>query len=109
MNLSPYRGMWLLAMFDLPVETKSQRRIATNFRKTLLKDGFSMLQLSVYARYCAGEDASEVHRKLIKAAVPDEGFVRVVSLTDIQFGKMENFIGKKRKDPEPVPAQLEFF
>ena len=101
--------MWLLAMFDLPVETKSQRRIATNFRKTLLRDGFSMLQLSVYARYCASEDASGVHRKLIKAAIPAEGFVLVVSLTDIQFGKMENFTGKKRKDPEPVPAQLEFF
>ena len=101
--------MWLLAMFDLPVETKTQRRIATNFRKGLLKDGFTMLQLSVYARYCANENASEAHRKRIKAGIPDEGFVRVVSLTDIQFAKMGNYVGKKRKDPEPVPAQLEFF
>ena len=101
--------MWLLAMFDLPVETKGQRRIATNFRKSLLRDGFAMLQLSVYARYCASEDASAAHRKRMKATIPDEGFVRVVALTDLQFGKMENYVGKKRNEPESVPAQLEFF
>jgi len=50
-SLSAYRAMWLMAMFDLPVETKENRRHYTRFRKLLMKDGFMMLQYSVYARY----------------------------------------------------------
>ncbi|MGD9872821.1 MAG: CRISPR-associated endonuclease Cas2 [Kiritimatiellia bacterium] len=109
MSLSEYRGMWLVAMFDLPVVTKTERRQYARFRKALLCDGFVMLQFSVYARYCASEDASDVHRKRIKLSLPPEGQVRVVSLTDRQFGKMEVFLGKKREKTEPAPAQMEFF
>ena len=43
--------MWVVAMFDLPVETQQNRRDYARFRKALLKDGFMMLQFSVYARY----------------------------------------------------------
>ena len=46
--LNGYAIMWLYVMFDLPVETKSQRRVAARFRKDLLKDGFTMHQFSVY-------------------------------------------------------------
>ena len=58
MNLSAYRAMWLLAMFDLPVETKDNRRDYVRFRRVLLKDGFMMLQFSVYARYIPSEEAA---------------------------------------------------
>ena len=45
--LNGYSIMWLYVMFDLPVETKAQRKAAAGFRKDLLKDGFSMHQFSV--------------------------------------------------------------
>jgi CRISPR-associated protein Cas2 len=108
MNLSEYRGMWMMALFDLPVVTKRQRRKATQFRKLLLQDGFCMLQYSVYARYCASEDVALVHRKKINSHLPDEGQVRIVSLTDKQFGKMEVCCGEKREKTELAPTQLEF-
>lgn len=101
--------MWMMALFDLPVVTKRQRKEATRFRKLLLKDGFCMLQYSVYARYCASEDVATVHRKKINTHLPDEGQVRIVSLTDKQFGKMEVYCGEKREKTEPAPSQLEFF
>jgi len=104
-----YKGMWLIAMFDLPVDTQARRRAYTRFRKTLLKDGFNKLQFSVYARFCVSEDASKVHRKLIRDELPEEGEVRVVTLTDHQFGKMEVYFGKKRTPTEEKPLQLEFF
>lgn len=44
-------AMWCLVMFDLPVETKEQRREATRFRHDLLDWGFIMVQFSVYAKY----------------------------------------------------------
>ena len=63
MNLSGYRFMWVVAMFDLPVDTKAARRAYAQFRKRLLKDGFVKMQFSVYVRHCASEENAEVHVK----------------------------------------------
>jgi len=109
MALSAYKGMWLMVMFDLPVDSSKNRKIYAHFRKELLKHGFVMLQYSVYARYCASEETSQIYRKYVRQVLPEEGEVRVVSLTDRQFGKMEVFCGEKHKKPEKIPAQLEFF
>lgn len=109
MELSAYRFMWLFVMFDLPVDTKEARRQYTQFRKLLLKDGFSMLQYSVYIRHCASEENNTVHVRRVEAGVPPDGEVRIISVTDKQFERMRTFWGKMRKPPPPTPKQLEFF
>ena len=109
MILSGYRSMWLLAMFDLPVETPENKRNYTRFRKAMLKDGFMMLQFSVYARYIPSEEAAEAHRKTIRSVIPPHGQVRLIAITDHQFGKMEVFNGKKLREPEEVPEQILLF
>ena len=96
-------------MFDLPVETPTNRRDYARFRKALLKDGFMMLQFSVYARYIPSEEAAEAHRRIIRSAIPPLGQIRLVALTDHQFGKMEVYYGKKPKDPEEPPPQIMLF
>ncbi len=101
--------MWLFAMFDLPVDTPEARKRYTGFRKRLLEQGFSMLQYSVYARYCPSEDSADTHRGRIRAFLPDDGYVRVLAVTDRQFGKMENYIGKTSGTAERPPAQLQLF
>jgi len=108
-NISGYRGMWLFALFDLPVETKTQRRQYTKFRKELLKKGFTMLQYSVYARYVASEETGEIIKKQLKPDIPPEGQVRILMVTDKQFGKMEVFYGERREAAEDPPMQLSFF
>ncbi|GMU94241.1 MAG: CRISPR-associated endoribonuclease Cas2 [Candidatus Hydrogenedentota bacterium] len=108
-NLSEYRGMWLFAMFDLPVDTNEAKRHYVQFRNLLLKDGFQMMQFSVYARYCASEEASEVHRKRVRKGLPPQGQVRLLSVTDRQFGKMEVFYGKKKHATEEPPPQMLLF
>lgn len=107
--LSAFRPMWLVAMFDLPVEDKDDRRNYTRFRKVLLKAGFMRLQYSVYARYLPSEEATESHRRTVKIALPPEGEVRLLAVTDHQFGKMEIFHGRKKRSPEPPPDQLLLF
>lgn len=107
--LSAFRPMWLMAMFDLPVEEKEDRRNYARFRKTLLKDGFMMLQLSVYARYLPSEEAAESHRRTIRAAVPRLGQVRIIAVTDHQFAKMEVFYGRKPRAPEEPQNQMLLF
>lgn len=96
-------------MFDLPVKTREQRRRYTRFRKLLLVDGFSRLQYSVYARYCPSDEAAAAHRQTIRGGLPPDGQVRLLSVTDHQFGKMENFVGKTRKPTEEPPRQLMLF
>ena len=96
-------------MFDLPVTDKKARRRYTQFRRLLLEQGFSMMQYSVYARYCASEEVAATQRKYIRAALPPAGYVRLLSVTDRQFGKMENYIGKTSKPPESAPTQLALF
>jgi len=101
--------MWVLAMFDLPTDSKKARKHYTQFRRHLLEDGFTMMQYSVYARHCASKENAEVHTQRIKRALPPDGEVRVITITDKQFERMSVFWGKMRKAPEPAPCQLQLF
>lgn len=85
--------MRMLVFFDLPVMTKAQRRAATRFRNFLLKDGFFMVQYSVYARVCLGMDAVQKHRERVKAAVPANGSVRLLVITEKQYESIDVLIG----------------
>lgn len=108
-DLSAYRSMWLFAMFDLPVTSKELRKRYARFRKALLSQGFTMLQFSVYARHCASEETAAVIRKGVQAVLPDEGQVRLIGVTDRQFGRMEVFFGKNRNPSEEPPTQFMLF
>jgi len=109
LTLSGYKTMWLMAMFDLPVDDKIARRRYAQFRGLLLDNGFSRLQYSVYARCCESEASAETQRKRIVAKLPPDGHVRLMMITDRQFEKMESYIGKNRQENEHVPSQLQLF
>jgi len=109
MILSAYRFMWVIVMFDLPVDTKAARREYARFRKKLLQDGFFMLQFSVYARPCASKENAAVHILRTERNVPPDGEVRVLTITDKQFERMRVFYGKLRRPPEKAMQQLELF
>ncbi len=104
-----WRSMWVIAMFDLPTDTPKARKAYARFRKSLIEDGFTMMQYSVYARHCASIENAEVHARRMGALVPSAGEVRFLTITDKQFGRIEIYVGKKRKETQPSPAQLEFF
>lgn len=101
--------MWVVTMFDLPVDTKAARRAYAQFRKKLLQDGFSRLQYSVYARHCASEENADVHAQRLERILPDDGEVRVIAITDKQFERMRIYWGKRSKPIPPPPQQLELF
>ena len=101
--------MWLIVMFDLPVKTLEQKKYYRDFRKVLKKEGFTMLQFSVYGRYCMGEDHAKMPRKVIKHNVPPLGQVRIITITDHQFSKMEVYWGKSPQKAENPPEQMALF
>lgn len=109
MQISGYRCMWVMAMFDLPVDTKRARKAYAQFRRGLLEDGFTRMQFSVYVRHCPSEENAQVHVSRVERSVPPDGEVRILTLTDKQFERMRIFWGKMRKASPPPPKQLEFF
>lgn len=108
-RLSEYRIMWILVFFDLPTETKKERKDAARFRKDLMGDGFTMFQFSIYIRHCASRENMEVHIKRVHGYLPEYGKVGILYITDKQFGEMQVFYGKKADKPKPVALQLELF
>tara|TARA_Y100001960_G_scaffold305927_1_gene360587 strand:- start:87 stop:416 length:330 start_codon:yes stop_codon:yes gene_type:complete len=101
--------MWVVVLFDLPTDTKSARKEYTRFRKFLLQDGFSMMQYSVYIRHSSSYENVQAHTKRVKEQLPNDGEVRIIKITDKQFGRIEVFYGQKREQIEKAPLQLQFF
>ena len=108
-SISGYQSVWLFAMFDLPTKTKVERRRYTRFRNLLLDEGFSQMQYSVYARFCDSDATAKTYRKHLRKRLPDDGHVRLLTITDRQFEKMESFHGKKHVPTEEPPEQLVLF
>ena len=108
-RLNAYRIMWLFVYFDLPTDTKKQRKNYANFRKGLKQDGFTMMQFSVYIRHCPSAENADVHQKRVERILPPEGNVSILRITDKQYGNIVNFWGKTAKIMEQAPQQLELF
>ncbi|HHT22103.1 MAG TPA: CRISPR-associated endonuclease Cas2 [Bacteroidales bacterium] len=108
-RFSEYRIMWVFVFFDLPTETKKDRKIYADFRKKLIENGFTMFQFSIYLRHCASRENADVHIKRVKSYLPPAGQVGILCITDKQFGNMELFVGKKEKEVKTPYQQLELF
>ncbi|MBI9052344.1 MAG: CRISPR-associated endonuclease Cas2 [Bacteroidales bacterium] len=108
-RLNAYHIMWLFVFFDLPTNIKKERKAAARFRKDLIKDGFTMMQYSVYIRHCASKESGEVHAKRIKSCIPEKGQVSILRITDKQYSDIMNYWGIKEKPLPEGPKQLEIF
>lgn len=108
-RFSEYRVMWVLVLFDLPTETKKERKVYAQFRKRLIADGFTMFQFSIYLRHCPSAENADVHIRRVKSFLPEHGKVGILRITDKQFGDMEIFDCQKEAARHPVVQQLELF
>jgi CRISPR-associated protein Cas2 len=100
------RYMYILVFFDLPTLSKKDRYNAQKFRSFLIDDGYVMLQLSVYSRICKGPDGVEKHIKRITANLPSSGSVRLLEVTEKQYGRMKLLLGERKKEEIIAPQQL---
>ncbi len=106
MKSEEVRILWVFVFFDLPVGTKSERRAATRFRSLLKDDGYMMLQCSVYARVCRGEEAVEKHLQCVTRGLPKKGHVRALQVTDKQYARMRLLLGEATKNEKVAPQQM---
>lgn len=108
-RFSEYRVMWILVFFDLPTETKKEKKAYIDFRKKLMTDGFTMFQFSIYLRHCFSRENADVHIKRVKKNLPSQGEIGILCITDKQFGDIELFQGKKETPLNAPGQQLELF
>jgi CRISPR-associated protein Cas2 len=107
MNTNKY--MRILVFFDLPVKSKEDRKVASKFRDFLLKDGYHMVQFSVYARVCNGYDAVIKHENRINSNLPRKGSVRMLVITEKQYESVRILVGSPTKyDTISATEQLTF-
>lgn len=90
--------MRILVMFDLPTETAEDRRNYRKFRSTLIKNGFVMMQESVYCRMVVNRTVENAVIAVIRRNQPPKGLVQVMSVTEKQFTKTIYIVGKSERD-----------
>lgn len=108
-RLSAYRIMWLFVFFDLPTNTPTERKNAAHFRKKLLKQGFQMMQYSVYKRHCWSHERADKYTRRVECEVPPYGEVSILRITDKQYASMRNFYNTKCYTAKKGYSQLSFF
>ncbi len=84
------RFMRVLLFFDLPTESKKDKREYRKFIKFLTGEGYLRLQYSVYSKLCINNDSAQTEIKRVKLSSPDTGDIRLMAITENQFQKIIN-------------------
>lgn len=100
-----YRIMRLLCMFDLPVETEQEKREYRIFRKKLLREGFIMIQYSVYVRTCPSREHCNRLEKRIQKITPEKGNVRLLMVTEKQYAEMKLLVGSRNETEKKIGTE----
>lgn len=87
--------MRLLVFFDLPVLTKKERKDYRTFRKFLLKQGYLMIQKSVYVKLVTNEGNASAAIMQLRNNRPPKGLVQVLKVTEKQFTSMTYITGSR--------------
>ena len=90
--------MRIFVMFDLPVGTTDERRMASKYRKYLVKSGFMMLQESVYCKLAPNDTVAASVVNSLKKNCPESGSVIVLRITEKQFQNMDFLVGNMKQD-----------
>ena len=100
-----YEFMRLVLFFDLPMKTKKEVKIYTHFRKYLIKNGYMMMQFSVYCKIFANRDAAVKHAAMLYRNIPPKGQIRLLLVTEKQYAKIEIISGGKSLQEEIVNSE----
>lgn len=100
-----YNFMRLILFFDLPVVSDKDKRIYATFRKYLIRNGYIMLQYSVYSKIFANRDSAVNHIGVLKNNLPKKGAVRTMLVTEKQYSKMEVLVGQRSKLEEKITTE----
>ena len=90
--------MRVIVMFDLPVDTREQRRAYRRYRTWLIKSGFVMMQQSIYSKIVLNPTAAQFLRMQIRNQEVKEGLIQVMTITERQYADIELVIGESQSE-----------
>ena len=90
--------MRVLVMFDLPVVSQADRKVYTKFRKYLIKNGFLMMQESIYCKLAPNSSAADALIHNIRKNKPPKGLVQAMKITEKQYSKIEFIVGESTSE-----------
>ena len=96
--MSSFRFMRIIVFFDLPTETNEDKRNHRHFRKALIKNGFIMMQESVYSKLMTSPSVENSVNNLIQKNKPPKGLVQSLVVTEKQYVKMKCVVGERTDD-----------
>lgn len=96
--MSGFRFMRVIVFFDLPTLTGEDMRNYRQFRKCLIKNGFIMMQESVYCKMITSPSVEKSVNLLLQKSKPPAGLVQSLVVTENQFVKMKYITGKSNGD-----------
>ena len=73
--------MRIVVFFDLPVITASQRKTYRTFRKYLVKNGFLMMQESIYCKLALNTMVANSIAEAVRKHKPPVGLVQMMIIT----------------------------
>ena len=73
-----------------------ERRDYRRFRAALLKNGFFMMQESVYSKIILNNTAANVIKETVRKLKTGKGLIQMLTVTERQFENMEFVLGKKQ-------------
>ena len=85
--------MRMIILFDLPTLTYNDMVSYRRFRKFLIKNGFIMMQESIYTKLCLNGSAAKCVIDNIKKNKPEKGLVQLLTVTEKQYANMEYLVG----------------
>ena len=92
------RFMRVIVFFDLPMVSAADRAIYNKFRKFLIKDGYMMMQESVYCKLAANQNAANAIVDHLKNSKPSDGLVQVLIITEKQYANIQMIVGDRQSD-----------
>ena len=96
--MSGFRFMRMIVFFDLPTLTNEDKRNYRKFRKVLIKNGFIMLQYSVYCKIMTSPSMEKSMKNMVHNNKPPKGLIQTITITEKQFVKMDYIVGEYTSD-----------
>ena len=96
--MSGFRFMRMIVFFDLPTLTNEDKRNYRKFRKVLIKNGFIMLQKSVYCKMMTSPSMEKSMKNMVHNNKPPKGLIQTITITEKQFVKMDYIVGEYTSD-----------
>ncbi len=90
--------MRVVVFFDLPVDTASDRSEYRRFRKFLIRNGFVMMQESVYSKIVLNNTAAVAVQENVRLHKAAKGLIQMLVITERQFERMEIVVGEPQNE-----------